>query len=107
MREGSAFRETPAAVGGPHSYCDEGPSSTVLALVDDADLLGTVMVGHDGHRGWVYYLAVSPDCRGQGLGRQLVAAAESWCRDRGVPRVQLMVRASNSSVRISATSTST
>lgn len=76
----------------------QGPSSTVLAVVEDAELLGTVMVGHDGHRGWVYYLAVSPDRRGQGIGRQLMASAESWCRDRDVPKVQLMVRAGNSEV---------
>src|SRR5262249_54570623 len=39
----------------------EGPTSTVLGLRDDGNIVGTVMVGHDGHRGWIYYLAVSPD----------------------------------------------
>ena len=39
-----------------------GPTSTVLGAQDaDGCLVGTVMVGHDGHRGWVYYLAVRPD----------------------------------------------
>lgn len=77
---------------------EDGPSSTVLAAVEDGELLGTVMVGHDGHRGWVYYLAVQPRCRGRGLGRALMAAAESWLDGEGVPKVQLMVRADNGAV---------
>lgn len=72
-----------------------GDSSTVLALVDEGRLVGTVMVGDDGHRGWLYYLAVAPDHRGEGLGRALVEAAERWLAARGVPKVQLMVRAGN------------
>ncbi|WBY07766.1 GNAT family N-acetyltransferase [Sphingomonas sp. 7/4-4] len=56
---------------------------------------GSVMVGFDGHRGWVYYLAVSPDQRRTGLGRALMAAAEDWLRDRGAPKLQLMVREDN------------
>lgn len=75
-----------------------GPSSTVLGAVAGEQLRGTVMVGHDGHRGWVYYLAVQPDHRGNGLGRELMNAAESWLRGRGVPKLQLMVRADNRAV---------
>jgi ribosomal protein S18 acetylase RimI-like enzyme len=72
-----------------------GPSSTVLAaLGDDGGLVGTVMVGHDGHRGWLYYLAVDEARRGEGIGRALVAAAEAWVAD-AVPKVQLMIRADN------------
>ncbi len=56
------------------------------------------MVGHDGHRGWVYYLAVSPTARGAGLGRELMAACEQWAVARGVPKLMLMVRASNDAV---------
>ena len=58
-------------------------------------LAGSVMVGFDGHRGWVYYLAVAPDRRRSGLGRVLMAAAEAWLRARGAPKIQLMVRADN------------
>ncbi len=79
-----------------------GPSSAVLAALaggdGDAALLGTVLVGHDGHRGWVYYLAVDPVRRGEGLGRVLMAAAETWLAGRGVPKIQLMVRATNTPV---------
>lgn len=73
-------------------------NSTVLAAIDSGRLLGTVMVGHDGHRGWVYYLAVDPAARRQGLGRALMAAAESWVRATGIPKLQLMVRAANTEV---------
>lgn len=77
----------------------EGPASTVLvAQSDSGALLGTAMVGHDGHRGWVYYVAVRPVWQGRGIGRLLMASCEAWLRDRGVPKVQLMVRRENSAV---------
>lgn len=77
-----------------------GPASTVLAArsPDDA-LLGTAMVGHDGHRGWVYYLAVAASGRRQGTGSALMTAAEDWLRGRAVPKVQLMVREGNEPAR--------
>jgi ribosomal protein S18 acetylase RimI-like enzyme len=76
-----------------------GPGSAVLgALDDDGDLLGTAMVGHDGHRGWVYYLAVAESARRRGIGRDLMRECEQWVRSRGVPKIQLMVRHNNASV---------
>ena len=53
------------------------------------------MVGFDGHRGWVYYLAVDPSARRKGLGRALMQAAEAWLCRMGPPQIQLMVRADN------------
>ncbi|MBV9881386.1 MAG: GNAT family acetyltransferase [Sphingomonadaceae bacterium] len=73
----------------------EGPASAVLVLREGDALAASVMVGHDGHRGWVYYLAVAPDRRRAGLGRRMMAAAEAWLRARGAPKLQLMVRADN------------
>lgn len=76
-----------------------GPSSTVLAgQAGDGALLGTAMVGHDGHRGWVYYLCVQPGHRHKGLGRELMHACERWVAQRGIPKLQLMVRQSNPGV---------
>ena len=75
-----------------------GPSSTVLAQLDGGQLLGTVMVGFDGHRAWMYYLAVAPAAQRNRIGSELVAAAEQWARDRGAPKVMLMVRADNADV---------
>lgn len=76
----------------------DGATSTILAASVAGRLAGTVMVGHDGHRGWVYYLAVAPDQRRAGLGRALMAAAMAWLRSAGVPRLNLMVRDGNEAV---------
>ena len=73
----------------------DGSTSCVLGASDQDGLAATVMVGHDGHRGWLYYLAVSPRRRGAGLGRRMVAEAERWLRDRGAVKVNLMVRHGN------------
>lgn len=77
------------------ALAQRGTSSTVLIARGTDSLAGSVMAGFDGHRGWIYYLAVSPDCRGAGLGRALMAAAEDWLRARGAPKLRLMVRADN------------
>ena len=74
------------------------PAATIFAARIAGVLVGTAMTGHDGHRGWVYYLAVAADHRGRGIARQLMAAAEGWCAARGVPRLKLMVRAGNDPV---------
>lgn len=75
-----------------------GSSSAILGIRLDGHLAGTVMVGYDGHRGWVYYLAVKPAYRGHGLGRQLMAGAETWLRRQGANKIQFMVRSENSGV---------
>jgi ribosomal protein S18 acetylase RimI-like enzyme len=77
----------------------DGSSSTVLAGLDADRLVATAMVGHDGHRGWVYYLAVRADAHGRGYGRALMRACEDWLRERGVPKVNLMVRGDNAAAR--------
>jgi ribosomal protein S18 acetylase RimI-like enzyme len=80
-------------------FAKAGPCSDVLVAVDDAgDVVGSVMVGHDGHRGWLYYVAASPASRGEGVGRIVVQAAENWLRQRGVVKVQLLVRETNTKV---------
>ncbi|MDF7774613.1 GNAT family acetyltransferase [Sphingomonas sp. AOB5] len=72
-----------------------GATSAVLVARDGEGLAGSVMTGFDGHRGWVYYLAVAPDRQRGGVGRALMAAAEAWLRERGAPKIQLMVREDN------------
>lgn len=70
----------------------------VLVGEDGGTLVASVMVGYDGHRGWLYYLAADPDRQGQGLGRATMAAAEAWFAARGVPKAELMVRRTNDKV---------
>jgi ribosomal protein S18 acetylase RimI-like enzyme len=72
-----------------------GETSAVLLRREDDALVASVMVGHDGHRGWVYYLAVAPERRRAGLGRAMMGAAEDWLRAHGAPKLQLMVRDTN------------
>ncbi|MCC8959359.1 GNAT family acetyltransferase [Bradyrhizobium sp. Pear77] len=72
-----------------------GPSSAILVGRSSDTIVATAMVGHDGHRGWVYYVAVDPNLQGKGLGRTIMAAAEDWLRNAGVPKLQLLVRREN------------
>ena len=76
-----------------------GSNATVLIGRGDRLIVATVLVGHDGHRGWVYYLAVDPDHRQQGYGRVMMDEAERWLRERGIEKLQLMVRPDNKSVK--------
>jgi ribosomal protein S18 acetylase RimI-like enzyme len=75
----------------------DGTTSAVLGIEHNGELIGTVMVGHDGHRGWVYYLAVRTAHQRKGVGSELMSAAETWLRTMGAVKVQLMVRSDNES----------
>jgi ribosomal protein S18 acetylase RimI-like enzyme len=77
-------------------FAKAGACSDVLVGEDEAGrIIGRVMVGHDGHRGWLYYVASSPHVRGSGVGRQMVEAGEHWLRQRAVVKAQLLVRETN------------
>lgn len=71
-----------------------------LLLVAERDgvVVGSVMAGYDGHRGWLYYLAADPAWRGHGIGSALVVEAEHRLTEMGCPKVQLMVRSDNTGV---------
>ena len=61
----------------------------------DGRLVATAMAGYEGYRGWINYLAVSPECRGRGLGREMMDEAEARLRALGCPKINLQVRADN------------
>ena len=65
---------------------------------DPDRVVASMMVGYDGHRGSVFYLAVDPDWRGRGYGSALMAHAEQLLQTRGCPKVNVSVRADNSQV---------
>ena len=75
-----------------------GPNSTVLIGRENDAIVATAMVGHDGHRGWVYYVAADPALRGRGYGRAIMNAAEDWLRAAGMAKLQLLVRRENAGV---------
>ena len=84
---------------GDIAFARRGPNSTILIGRHEDNIAATALVGHDGHRGWVYYVAVDPDRQGKDFGRAIMAAAEDWLRQQGVTKVMLMVRPDNTSVR--------
>lgn len=67
----------------------------VLVAVEGASLLGAVMVGYDGHRGWLYRVAVSPSARRRGIGKRLVRAAEAELGALGCAKVNVQLHGHN------------
>ena len=70
------------------------PEMFLVGLLDER-LVASVMAGYEGHRGWINYLAVAPGHRKRGLGRIIMAAAESLLEQAGCPKINLQVRADN------------
>jgi ribosomal protein S18 acetylase RimI-like enzyme len=77
----------------------QGSNAAVLLGRDGDAVVASVLVGHDGHRGCVYYVAVDPEYRKKGFGRAIMSAAEDWLRARGIQKLNLMVRADNTQVQ--------
>jgi ribosomal protein S18 acetylase RimI-like enzyme len=73
-------------------------SDVLVARHEGGRVCASAMVGHDGHRGWIYYVAVDPTLQRQGVGAEIVSAAEEWLKARDVPKVQLLVRETNTAV---------
>jgi ribosomal protein S18 acetylase RimI-like enzyme len=69
-----------------------------LVGVEEGQVVGYIMAGYEGHRGWLNYLAVDPSRQRRGLGRALVAEAERLLRASGCPKISLQVRAANEGV---------
>ncbi len=78
------------------AFAKAGACSDVL-IGEEATgrIMGSVMVGHDGHRCWLYYVTSDPGARGAGVGRRMIGAAEDWLRVRGIGKAQLLVRDTN------------
>ena len=81
------------------AFARKGPNSAVLVGREANAIVASVMVGHDGHRGWVYYVAVDPDHRQKKYGRVIMDAAENWLRERGIEKLMLLVRSDNTAVK--------
>jgi ribosomal protein S18 acetylase RimI-like enzyme len=64
----------------------------------DGKIIATCIVGYDGHRGWINYLAVSPQYRRQGFAAKLMQEAEKILQNAGCPKINLQVRTSNKDV---------
>ena len=71
----------------------------LFVATDAGAVIGTAMAGYDGHRGWLYTVAVSPDRRRRGIGAALVRHAVDALRAAGCTKVNLQIRATNTAVR--------
>ncbi len=70
------------------------PGMFLVGLVEGT-IVATVMAGYEGHRGWINYLAVSPEYQRHGYGRVMMAEAERVLLEAGCPKVNLQVRSTN------------
>jgi ribosomal protein S18 acetylase RimI-like enzyme len=70
----------------------------LLVATEDGAVVGTVMAGYDGHRGWLYAVAVRQSHRRGGIGRKLIAEAEARLAKIGCTKINLQVRATNDAV---------
>lgn len=75
----------------------QDPDLFFVGLVDN-HLMASCMAGYDGHRGWIYYLAVKPQFQNQNYAKQLVRHAEDGLSTLGCPKINLMVRNTNTQV---------
>ena len=73
-------------------------SELFLIGIAQDNIIATAMVGYEGHRGWVNYLAVEPKYRRQGFGKQMMDEAEHRLLKLGCPKLQVQVRTTNSGV---------
>lgn len=80
------------------AFCRRSGHGEVFVGEIGEEIVAACLAGHEGHRGWVYYVGVRPDLQRKGLGEQLMHHAETWLLDQGVPKIQLLVRESNEAV---------
>nr|WP_319516134.1 GNAT family acetyltransferase [uncultured Cohaesibacter sp.] len=82
------------------AFARSNDNSAVLVarLEEGGPIVASAMVGHDGHRGYTYYLSVSPEHQSAGLGKSMMKAVEEWHLAKGIWKSQLMVRTGNEKV---------
>ena len=73
------------------------PDLFLVGLIDEK-VVATVMGGYEGHRGWINYLAVKPSQQRKGYGQAIMQAVESLIKQKGCPKINLQVRATNEAV---------
>ncbi len=70
----------------------------LFVAVEHGEVLGSIMAGYDGHRGWLYSVAVRQDAKRRGIGTALVETAQAALRALGCPKINLQVRSTNAAV---------
>ncbi len=78
-------------------FLRRNPGTSFAAVAESGELVGVSLAGHDGRRGYLHHVAVSPRFQKQGLGRRLVGACVAALRTEGIEKVNLWVKADNAS----------
>jgi GNAT superfamily N-acetyltransferase len=94
-----AFAEFPDDPDASIDFCLHTGHGALFVGCLGGEVIGTILAGHDGHRGWIYHLATHPDHRGLGYARRLLAYAEAHLAGLGVPKVNLQIRPGNAAVQ--------
>jgi len=87
--------DSPAGV---RKFLDRNPGLSFVAIEDDA-IVGAILGGHDGRRGFIYHLAVAPSARRRGIARALATRTLAALRQGGIERCQVFVFANNDAAR--------
>jgi ribosomal protein S18 acetylase RimI-like enzyme len=77
-----------------HAYINRNPGMSFVATADGT-LVGAILAGHDGRRGYIHHLAVRPDWRRQGIGRRLVERCLTILRDSGIKKCHIFIFSNN------------
>jgi GNAT superfamily N-acetyltransferase len=80
------------------AFVHAATNAELFLAFEEEKLAGSIHVGHDAHRAWMYHLGVAPALRRRGIGRALVAHAESWALARALPKLMLLIREENKAV---------
>ncbi|HRI81722.1 MAG TPA: GNAT family N-acetyltransferase [Opitutaceae bacterium] len=88
--------DTPEAIA---LFLDRNPGLSLVALDSSGTIVGTVLCGHDGRRGYLHHLVVTPKARGRGLARAMVNQCLASLRALGIPKCNLYLYANNESGR--------
>lgn len=88
--KGMGLNDTDDSKEGIKRFLDRNPE-TCFAACENDDIIGVILAGNDGRRGFIYHTAVSPDCRGRGVGTALVNAALEALKDLGITKTALVV----------------
>lgn len=78
------------------AYLDRNPNMSFVARID-GKVVGVILGGHDGRRGYIHHLAVYPDCRRQGLARQLVSQCLQVLKNEGIQKCHIFIFDDNTS----------
>ena len=81
------------------TLCLGAPQARLFVGYEGQRIVGSIMCGYDGHRGWIYRAVTHRDHRRRGLARQMVARAEAWLAERGAPKINLQIDGANASAQ--------